>query len=480
MCASRLANEETESTTMLQKQSTLFAAVLVAGLGVFMRSPATEAQTKSMHEANEPVSGYPALSGIRVDVRSPFRVNGADELVHVNAQYNQVRGSGRTHLGVDLRGARGKEQYAVHGNGTVRMASNDACEPAGFGGYGRFVAIQHTHTANGKTYAFQSFHAHLTTINTSQGASVGSTAIIGKTGGSGNCSDTTYAPHAHIEFRVPTASGVGETRYAPGVFYQHQGEWGLSTSFINHIAGRAPSEIGFRIAAQVSGCNIPVPVKPSSVRLYYRKEGSSTWLGPAGMNVQFDGYTYYRDMADLLGSDNYVAEYYVSAADPTWPISRCKPGATTYRAWRPYRYVGTGTPPSDRPFSKQIGVAFTSAWEQLAADASWLDNGNPDEKAAANVVLNTTIDEAEISLLGRVLGQEDGYWVLQDCGDDFTCSGSLEQQFLVAVEHEGTADLREGMRASIHGEWGGDSKGRDIVVVSSEFGIEPKDLLGEN
>lgn len=465
---------------MLQKKSTLFAAALVAGLGVFLESSATEAQTKSMHEANEPVSGYPALSEIRVDVRSPFRVNGADELVHVNAQYNQVRGSGRTHLGVDLRGARGKEQYAVYGNGTVRMASSEPCEPAGFGGYGRFVAIQHTHTANGKTYAFQSFHAHLTTVNTSQGATVHSTAVIGKTGGSGNCSNTTYAPHAHIEFRVPTTSGVGETRYAPGVFYQHQGEWGLSTSFINHIAGRTPTEIGFRIGAQVSGCNIPVPVKPGSVKLYYRKQGTSTWQGPASMIVQFDGITYYRDMTELLGDDNYVAEYYVSANDPTWPISKCKPGNTTYRAWRPYRYVGTGTPPSDRPFSKQIGVAFQSAWERLEADASWLDHGNPAEKAAASAVLNTTIDETELNLLGRVIGQENGYWVLQDCGDDFTCSGSQEQQFLLAVEHAGAADLAEGMRAVIHGDWGGQSKGRDIVIVSSEFGIEPKELLGEN
>jgi murein DD-endopeptidase MepM/ murein hydrolase activator NlpD len=465
---------------MLKKQSTSFAAALLAGLGVLMGSSAARAQTKSMHEANEPVGGYPTLSELRIDVRSPFRINGADELVHVNAQYNQVRGSGRTHLGVDLRGARGKEQYAMYGNGTVRMASSNPCEPAGFGGYGRFVAIQHTHTANGKTYAFQSFHAHLTTINTSQGASVGSNSIIGKTGGSGNCLDTTYAPHAHIEFRVPTASGVGETRYAPGVFFQHQGEWGLSTSFINHIPGRTPNEIGFRVAAQVSGCNIPVPVKPSSVRLYYRKKGTSTWQGPAGMTVQFDGITYYRDMTDLLGSDDYIAEYYVSADDPTWPISKCKPTKTAYRAWRPYRYVGTGTPPSDRPLSKQIGVSFDRAWEQAAADASWLDSGNPGVKAAPGAVLNTAIDEEEINLLGRVTGQENGYWVLQDCGDDFACAGSQEPQVLIAVEHAGAADLQEGMRAVVHGAWGGQSNGRDIVVVSSEFGIEPKDLLGEN
>jgi murein DD-endopeptidase MepM/ murein hydrolase activator NlpD len=465
---------------MLQKKNTPFAAILMAGLGVFMGSSAAEAQTKSMHEANEPVGGYPTLSEIRIDVRSPFRVNGADELTHVNAQYNQVRGSGRTHLGVDLRAARGKAQYSVHGNGTVRMASNAACEPAGFGGYGRFVVIQHTHIANGKAYAFQSFHAHLTSVHTSQGASVDNTALIGKTGGSGNCSDNTYAPHAHIEFRVPTTSGAGDTRYAPAAFYQHQGQWGLSTSFINHIAGRAQNEIGFRIAAQVSGCNIPVPVNPNSVRLYYRKEGSSTWLGPASMNVQFDGLTYYRDLTDLLGSDSYVAQYYVSAEDPTWPMSKCKTKATKYRGWRPYRYVGTGTPPSDRPFSKQIGVAPTGAWERLVADASWLDNGNPNEKAAPSAVLNPTIDEEEMTLFGRVIGQEDGYWVLQDCGEDFTCVEGQEHEFLVAVEHEGAADLWDGMRAYIHGEWGGQSNGRDIVVVSSEFGVEPKDVVGEN
>jgi murein DD-endopeptidase MepM/ murein hydrolase activator NlpD len=78
---------------------------------------------------------------------------------------------------------------------------------------------------NGNAYAFQSFYAHLTSVHTSQGASVGSNAIIGKTGGSGNCSNNTYAPHSHIEFRVPTPSGAGETRYAPGLFYQHQGQW---------------------------------------------------------------------------------------------------------------------------------------------------------------------------------------------------------------------------------------------------------------
>jgi hypothetical protein len=175
-----------------------------------------------------------------------------------------------------------------------------------------------------------------------------------------------------------------------------------------------------------------------------------------------------------------VAQYYVSADDPTWPMSKCTPKATRYRAWRPYRYVGTGTPPSDRPFSKQIGVASAGAWERLVADASWLDNANPNQKAAAGAVLNTDIDETEVSLLGRVIGQENGYWVLQDCGEDFTCAESQEHQFLVAVEHEGAADLWDGMRAYIHGEWGGQSNGRDIVVVSSEFGVEPKDLLGEN
>jgi hypothetical protein len=85
-----------------------------------------------------------------------------------------------------------------------------------------------------------------------------------------------------------------------------------------------------------------------------------------------------------------------------------------------------------------------------------------------------------MTLLGRGIGQENGYWVLQDCGEDFTCAESQEHQFLVAVEHEGAADLWDGMRAYVHGEWGGRSNGRDIVVVSSEFGIEPKDLLGEN
>ncbi len=86
------------------------------------------------------------------------------------------------HTGIDLAGKSGSPVYASDG-GTVTFAGWN-------GGYGKMIKINH---GNG----YETYYAHLSSINVKNGAKVAKGTLIGKVGNTGNST----GPHLHFEIR---------------------------------------------------------------------------------------------------------------------------------------------------------------------------------------------------------------------------------------------------------------------------------------
>lgn len=89
---------------------------------------------------------------------------------------------GSTHTGIDLAGAAGSPVVAADG-GTVISAG-------WAGGYGKLIKIRHD---NG----YETYYAHLSSINVSVGQKVAKREFIGRVGSTGNST----GPHLHFEIR---------------------------------------------------------------------------------------------------------------------------------------------------------------------------------------------------------------------------------------------------------------------------------------
>lgn len=86
------------------------------------------------------------------------------------------------HTGIDLAGKTGSPVYAADG-GTVTFAGWS-------GGYGKVIKIKHD---NG----YETYYAHLSSINVSNGTKVAKGSFIGRVGNTGNST----GPHLHFEIR---------------------------------------------------------------------------------------------------------------------------------------------------------------------------------------------------------------------------------------------------------------------------------------
>ena len=87
------------------------------------------------------------------------------------------------HTGIDLAGSTGSPVYAADG-GTVTFAGWN-------GGYGKMIKIKHD---NG----YETYYAHLSSINVSKGSKVAKGTKIGGVGSTGNST----GPHLHFEIRI--------------------------------------------------------------------------------------------------------------------------------------------------------------------------------------------------------------------------------------------------------------------------------------
>jgi murein DD-endopeptidase MepM/ murein hydrolase activator NlpD len=88
------------------------------------------------------------------------------------------------HLGIDIAGATGDQVWASDA-GVVVFAGWAQ------GGYGNMVMVDH---GNG----YQTLYAHLSSVRTYCGKSVGAGSVIGSIGSTGNST----GPHLHFEIRV--------------------------------------------------------------------------------------------------------------------------------------------------------------------------------------------------------------------------------------------------------------------------------------
>lgn len=87
------------------------------------------------------------------------------------------------HQGIDLAGSVGSPVYAADG-GVVTFTGWNS-------GYGKLIKIRHD---NG----YETYYAHLSSINVSQGSRVAKGALIGKVGNTG----VSTGPHLHFEIRI--------------------------------------------------------------------------------------------------------------------------------------------------------------------------------------------------------------------------------------------------------------------------------------
>jgi murein DD-endopeptidase MepM/ murein hydrolase activator NlpD len=113
------------------------------------------------------------------------------------------------HNGLDIGAPAGKAVHAI-ANGTVAFAGEDS-------DYGNYVRIHHPHLG------FDSFYAHLLTIDTAIGKPVSQGEKIGTVGSTGNSS----GPHLHLETRltrqmdnyIVLSGGYGKGRFDPAIAY---------------------------------------------------------------------------------------------------------------------------------------------------------------------------------------------------------------------------------------------------------------------
>lgn len=283
-------------------------------------------------ETNQAISGYNPISQVAITAYAPFRVGdigtGADYNAAITSQYNQPRyesSTKRVHKGVDLQAlnnSTGRNVFPVYGAGMVKEVyyyTPTTTKPAPTTSYGYYTRIEHQYSSGGLNYYFQSFYGHLqscslTTTSTYGTAYTTKLGVEGKTG-------ATNAIHLHLEFRTP---GSGTYCYAPAAFYWSKGAWGTNTSFINRTSVSG-NKVTFNIVSYDNGTAVPVPA--SKVKIYYKKDGSTSSFTSAPMTKSTSGNTFtYTFSGNTTGTK---IRYYVQA------IENCWDGQDRY-AYRPY------------------------------------------------------------------------------------------------------------------------------------------------
>lgn len=307
-------------------------------------------------EADETVSGFSnPISQISIQASSPIRVGNSgstNDWVTINGQFNNPRPNSSyvLHNGVDLQTSisgnttHGRPAFVVYKGAKIWLKRETISD-----GYGKFICVQHSFTENNKTYAFQTFYAHMYDLHSGiNGTNLLTTDSVGRTGKTST--DTSNPIHLHLEFRSPTSSmgTLGSNMYPPSIFYWYNGAWGNNTSFINHTS--TDSIISFRINPMSLGQTYDVPV--GDVTLYYKNSIESTWKQTS---MSKNGITFSKSISSLGHTPPYTLQYYVKVLRYSG-IS----GTTKYNTWRPYRYISFTQAPDDRPFSKSITSALAS------------------------------------------------------------------------------------------------------------------------
>ncbi len=298
------------------------------------------AASPTMLESDEPINGFNPLSGFgEIYARSPFRSNGYDDFVTINSPFDEPRGY-ECHHGVDLSAWEGRPVFCVYS-----ASSNVVKEVGYYSGYGNKVVIQHD---LGNNYSFQSLYAHLKNATVHVGEYVTSNTMVGSAGHSG-----TSATHLHLEFPCSTKDSFqGNRSYAPSVFYYYvtsHNNWGLNTSFINHLKSDENNVIKFRISSMDCGRIVDVPTE--MVKLVYRvRDGHyGAWTGWQSHSMNKNGNIFTVNVRDDLGLFGlFDLEYYISAKTDSFD------GTLKGPAYRPYRYDFNA--PADRPFCQSYYV----------------------------------------------------------------------------------------------------------------------------
>lgn len=123
----------------------------------------------------------------------------------ITAPFNEIRpktgGGTRAHKGLDFGNGGGTGPCVAAADGIVlSVNANNLAGPAGMGGYGYYVTIQHSNKT-GKPMC-NTLYAHLASISTSPGAKVAKGQQIGMVGGSGKQGLNSYTPHLHFELHI--------------------------------------------------------------------------------------------------------------------------------------------------------------------------------------------------------------------------------------------------------------------------------------
>jgi murein DD-endopeptidase MepM/ murein hydrolase activator NlpD len=144
--------------------------------------------------ANAGLSLAPSQVYAGIDYSAPLA-----SYTYISTYFGQVDGTHPTpHKGIDLADAAGQPIYAA-ASGTVVEADY---QPAGYGGYGNVVVIDHGTGTDGNSY--RTLYAHMSSISVHSGEYVERGQIIGCVGSTGVAKDgtpTSTGPHLHFEVR---------------------------------------------------------------------------------------------------------------------------------------------------------------------------------------------------------------------------------------------------------------------------------------
>lgn len=427
---------------------------------ILLLAPSVSAAQKDLMEMDETSeSGYSVLGNASVNAKSALRVGdtgtGSNDFTTINAPYNEPRSSSsnasgvRAHKGTDFRSkdsnGNGRKLFFVYNNGEVYQIQNSLNSS----GYGRYLLAQHKHVQNSTNYYFQSFYAHLKSVNSSLtvGGAVSNTSQVGISGGSGS-SETSYPIHLHLEFRGASATKSNSMRrYPTSFFYSGQGEYGLNTAFINRTAASGTS-VTFRIVSMYSGSERYVP--QDKVTLYYKNGNMTSW-STTSMTRSSDQKYFTKDLTSLYGTSNTL-KYYVKAYTDSYN------GSTYYYTFRPYRY-SDGTAPTDRPFEVTKTLATTTA------SISEIEKSDGEKASMIDKSINLpdTVNTKKydhlqmVTLLNPI--EKNKWEVISESGDIYT----------IKINHINAApQLTQGEKVLIAGNKSSDNKEKQVIVVDGD------------
>jgi|GEM_PF-6829291 len=202
---------------------------------------------------------------------SPFRDGSGnqDYSKGVTSKYNNPRSlSSSPHGGVDFSAASNTNVYPISSGQVVYVYNSiDAS-------FGKYVVVRLDINGDNTLDSVYSRHAHLNSINVSQGQNVSATTLLGLSGSTG-----TTAAHLHVDMRDNNNTGNGVYHSLPWQkYYSDRSAWNygrdMDWASQHYATGRTFS---VNCYGKTDGSQ---DITPSEVKLWVRRSGTSdAWTG---------------------------------------------------------------------------------------------------------------------------------------------------------------------------------------------------------